>query len=144
MADKDHGEALARGFQTFAGIILIIGGAFQAIQSIAALVNDKYLLVLPSYVFSVDLTAWGWIHLIIGLGLAAVGVFLLLDKTWARIAGIVLAAISALLNFAWLPHSPLWAVIAIAIDILVIAALASPREDSGTQAQQRSGQRGRV
>jgi hypothetical protein len=143
MADNDHGESLARGFQTFAGIMLIIGGAFQAIQSIAALVNDKYLIVLPSYVFSVDLTAWGWIHLLIGLGLVAVGVFLLLDKTWARIAGIVLAAISALLNFAWLPHSPLWAVIAIAVDILVIAALASPR-DSATRPQQRSGQRRRA
>ena len=76
--------------------MLIVGGAFQVIQSIAAIANDEYLLVLPNYVFSIDLTGWGWIHLLIGLILAAVGVFLLLGKGWARIAGIVVAGMSAL------------------------------------------------
>jgi hypothetical protein len=109
--------------------MLVVGGAFQVIQSIAALVNDKYLLVSPNYVFAIDLTAWGAIHLVVGLILAAVGVCLLLGQGWARIAGIVVAAISALINFSWLPYSPLWAILSIAVDILVIWALASRGRD---------------
>jgi uncharacterized membrane protein len=50
---------------------LIIGGAFQVIQSIAALANDEYLLVLPNYVFSIDLTGWGWIHQLLGAAIGA-------------------------------------------------------------------------
>ena len=129
MARTDY-EAVpvaAHGVEVFAGIMLIVAGAFEVIQSIAAIANDKYLVVLPNYVFSIDVTGWGWIHLLIGLILAAVGVFLLLDKGWARIAGIVIAGISALINFSWLPYSPLWALLLIAVDILVIWALATLR-----------------
>ncbi len=129
MARTDY-EAVpvaAHGVEVFAGIMLIVAGAFEVIQSIAAIANDEYLVVLPNYVFSIDVTGWGWIHLLIGLILAAIGVFLLLDKGWARIAGIVIAGISALINFSWLPYSPLWALLLIAVDILVIWALATLR-----------------
>jgi len=125
MAGNNNSGVLAYGVQTFAGIMLIIGGAFQVIQSIAALVNDKYLLVLPNYVFSADLTVWGVVHLLIGLILVVVGIALVLDKGWGRIAGIVVAGISALINFSWLPYTPWWAILAIAVDILVIWALAA-------------------
>jgi len=126
-AEQTGSLTAAHGVEVFAGIMLIIGGAFQVIQSIVAIANDEYLLVLPNYVFSIDLTGWGWIHLLIGLILAAVGVFLLLDKGWARIAGIVVAGVSALINFSWLPYSPLWAMLLIAVDILIIWALATLR-----------------
>ena len=124
MAKSNRDEKLVGGVQDFAGIMLIVGGAFQIIQAVTALFRDQYLIVLPNYVFSVDLTAWGWIHLIVGLALAAIGVFLLLGKGWARIAGIVVASVSALINFSWLPYSPLWAILAIAVNILVIWGLA--------------------
>lgn len=125
MADNNGSDALVHGVQDFAGIMLIVGGAFQAIQAIAALFRDEYLIVLPNYVFSIDLTTWGWIHLLVGVALVAIGVFLLLGTGWARIAGIVVAALSALINFSWLPYAPLWAILAIAVDIVVIWALAS-------------------
>ena len=127
MADTQPVSPLAHGTAVFAGVLMIIGGAFQAVEALAAIVNDKYLVVLPNYVFSIDVTGWGWIHLLIGLILAAIGVFLLLDKGWARIAGIVIAGVSALINFSWLPYSPLWALLLIAVDILVIWALATLR-----------------
>jgi hypothetical protein len=122
----------AQGVEVFAGMMLIVGGAFQVIQSIVAIANDEYILVLPNYVFSVDLTVWGWIHLLVGLILAAVGIFLLLGKGFARIAGIVVAGISAIVNFSWLPYSPLWAMLLIAVDILVIWALATRRRESAS------------
>jgi hypothetical protein len=51
--------------------------------------------------------------------------FLIKGQTWARVAGMILAGISALLNFVWLPYSPWWALLIIGIDILVIWALAN-------------------
>jgi len=105
--------------------MMIIGGAFQALEALAALVHDKYLVVLPNYVYAFDLTVWGWIHLLIGLALLVIGIFLLRGQTWARFAGIIVAAISAIANFGWLPYSPWWALMVIGLDVLVIWALAS-------------------
>jgi hypothetical protein len=113
-----------------AGFFLIVAGAFQALEAISAIVHDQYLVVAPQYVYSFDLTAWGWVHLIIGLALAAIGVCLILGQGWARMAGIVVAAISAVVNFTWLPHAPFWAILLIAIDLLIIWALASARIQS--------------
>ena len=120
----------AYGVSVFAGVMMIVGGGFQALEAIAAIVNDQYLVVLPNYIYSFDLTAWGWIHLLIGLALIAIGICLLMGQGWARIAGIVVAGLAALANFTWLPYSPLWAIIVIAIDLLVIWALVSARQQA--------------
>jgi hypothetical protein len=125
MADTKPVTPMAHGIAVFAGVIMIIGGAFQAVEALAAIVNDKYLVVLPEYIYAFDLTLWGWIHLLVGLGLLAIGIFLLRGATWARMAGIVVAVISAIVNFAWLPYSPWWALMVIAIDVLIIWALTS-------------------
>ena len=125
MADTQPVSPVAHGIAVFAGVLMIIGGAFQALEALAAIVNDKYLVVLPQYIYAFDLTVWGWIHLLVGLALLAVGIFLLRGATWARVAGMVVAGLSALLNFLWLPHTPWWSLTVIVIDILVIWALAS-------------------
>ena len=118
------------GVTVFAGVMMIVGGGFQAFEALAAIVNDKYLVVLPNYVYAFDLTTWGWIHLLIGLALIAIGISLLLGQGWARMAGIVAAAVAALINFTWLPYSPLWAIVLIAVDVLVIWALISIRQQA--------------
>lgn len=132
MALKDHqmSPSATQAVSLAAGFFLIVAGAFQALEAISAIVHDQYLVVAPQYVYSFDLTAWGWVHLIIGLALAAIGVCLILGQGWARMAGIVVAAISAVVNFTWLPHAPFWAILLIAIDLLIIWALASARIQS--------------
>jgi uncharacterized membrane protein (DUF106 family) len=55
----------------------------------------------------------------------AIGISLLQGQSWARMAGIVIAVISAIINFVWLPYSPWWALMVIGIDVLIIWALAS-------------------
>ena len=68
------------GLSTFAGVLLIVGGGFQSLQALAAIVRDEYLVVAPNYIYTFDLTAWGWIHLLVGLALLAIGICLLLGK----------------------------------------------------------------
>jgi hypothetical protein len=124
MADTQAVSPWAHGIAVFAGIAMIVGGAFQALEGLAGIVNDKYLVVLPKYIYAFDLTVWGVIHLLVGLALVAIGVSLLRGQTWARVAGMIAAVVSAILNFVWLPISPLWAIVIIAVDMLVIWALA--------------------
>ena len=125
MASTQAVSPWAHGIAVFAGVVMIVGGAFQALEGLAGIVRDEWLVVLPEYVFAFDLTLWGWIHLLVGLALLVIGVSLLRGQTWARVAGMVTAVISAILNFVWLPFSPWWALLIIAVDFLVIWALAS-------------------
>ena len=125
MASSQTVSPWAHGIAVFAGVAMIVGGAFQALEGLAGIVRDKWLVVLPQYIYAFDLTLWGWIHLLVGLALLVIGVSLLRGQTWARVAGMVAAGISAILNFVWLPYSPWWALMVIAVDFLVIWALAS-------------------
>jgi hypothetical protein len=125
MAGTQSVSPWAHGIAVFAGVIMIVGGAFQAVEGLAGIVHDQWLVALPNYVYAFDLTLWGWLHLLVGLALVAIGIFLLRGATWARVAGIIVAAISAILNFVWLPYSPWWALLLIGIDVLVIWALAT-------------------
>ena len=115
----------AHGIAVFAGVIMIVGGAFQALEGLAGIVKDQWLVVLPSYIYAFDLTVWGVLHLLVGLALLVIGVSLLRGQTWARFAGMFVAAISAILNFVWLPYAPWWALMVIVVDVLIIWALAS-------------------
>lgn len=129
MISSDHqmSPTWATRTSVVAGVLLIVGGGFQFLEALAAIVHDQHLVVTPNYIYSFDLTAWGWIHLLIGLAMIAIGICLLLRQPWAYIAGIVVAAVSALLNFTWLPYEPIWAIVLIGVDLLIIWALASAR-----------------
>jgi len=52
------------------------------------------------------------------------GLGILKGMGWARVCGIVLASLSAILQFMFLPYAPIWSVIMIAVDVFVIWALA--------------------
>jgi hypothetical protein len=115
----------AVGVTIFAGVMLIMSGFSQALLGIAALVNDTFLVQIRGYIFSFDPTVWGWIHLLLGLGFAVAGWFIFKAKTWALLVGIGLAGLNGLLNLLWLPVSPVWAVVLIAIDVVIMWALAT-------------------
>jgi hypothetical protein len=113
------------GWVFFAGIMMIMLGAFQIIEGIVALFNRSYYLVgSTGLVVSVDYAAWGWTHLLIGILVLAVGFGVLSGRTWARVVGIVLAGVSAVVNLAFIAAYPLWATIIITVDVIVIYALA--------------------
>jgi hypothetical protein len=107
---------------------MILGGAMAAIQGISAIAKDEVIVTTRDYTFEYDVTGWGWIHLVLGIVVLLAGVALLGDALWARVLGVLLAGLSMIANFAWLPHYPLWSLVVIAIDIVIIRALcAGPR-----------------
>ncbi len=118
-------SAWADGIGIFAGAALLTVGIFQFLEGVAAAAKDDVFVRTTNYVFSFDLTTWGWIHIVVGLLLAVVGGAILAGQSWALVAGIVVAIVSALLNFVWLPYYPAWAIIIIAFDIAVVWALST-------------------
>lgn len=118
-------RAWAIGGVIFAASMMVMLGIWQIIVGIAALIEDEFFLATPNYTYEIDTTAWGWIHLIIGVVVALTGFFLFTGATLARVVGIILASLSAIANFLFLPYYPFWAVLIIAINIFVIWALAS-------------------
>jgi len=119
----------AVGLTVFAAITMIMVGVFQAIQGIVALFNDTFYVVGEKWTFSFDVTTWGWIHLLVGILLVTAGSFLLQGSLWARVVGVGVVAVSALLNFMWLPYYPLWGILIIALDVFVIWALTAHGRD---------------
>lgn len=113
----------AIGFVAFAAVIMMMIGTFQAIAGFAAILEDEFFVVGANYVYDVDVTAWGWIHLILGVIVFAAGVGALSGATWARVVGITLAFLSAVANFFFIPYYPVWSIVIIALNIAVIWAL---------------------
>ncbi len=122
-------RAWARGGLVFAGTVMVIIGIFHAITGIAAIIQDNFFVVGPNYAYEIDTTAWGWIHLGVGVLIALTGFAIFTGATWARWLGIFFAVVSAVANFFWLPYYPLWALVIIALDIFVIWALATTRKE---------------
>ncbi|WP_193315363.1 hypothetical protein [Nostocoides sp. F2B08] len=122
-------SAGAVGLIVFAATVMIIGGVMQALQGLVALFNDTFYVVGEEYLFQFDVTAWGWIHLLLGIVVAVAGFSLLQGATWARVVAIVVASVSILVNFVWMPFYPLWSMIIIALGIAVIWALSMHGRD---------------
>ena len=116
----------AVGGISFAATMLLLIGVFQALNGLVAIFNDSFFVVTKNYTFDLDVTAWGWIHLILGILLIFAGWGIFTGKTWAGIAGITLAVLSAVANFFFIPYYPFWSILVIGLDVWVIWALTRP------------------
>jgi len=132
MSSYSTRNAWASGLMIFASAAMLTAGVFQILQGIAALAEDEFFVRGVDYTYMFDLTTWGWIHLLIGLVLVAVGAFLFIGMTWARWAGIAVAVLCMIVNFMWLPYYPIWALVLIALNGAVIWALAVVEVEDGT------------
>jgi hypothetical protein len=110
-----------------AGAIMVIAGIWQIFIGTTLLVHDKIYVGTPRYLYEFDLTVWGWIQLLTGVLSVAVGYAALRALMWARVLGIGLAAISMLMQFMFLPHYPIWSLLVIALDVVVVYGLATYR-----------------
>jgi hypothetical protein len=122
--DQPSGWAL--GGVVFAACVLTLIGAFQVIAGLAAIIDDEFFVVARNYTFDVDTTAWGWIHLLLGVLLIVTGFGLFGRAAWAAVAAIFLASLSAIANFFFIPYYPGWAILIIALDVWVIWSLTRP------------------
>jgi len=119
----------ALGFTMLASVLMMLSGVWGFFEGLAAIIKGSAFVVLPNYAFSMSTVGWGWIHLILGVLIAAAGVALLRDMMWARITGVVLASLITISNFLFIPYYPVWSIVVIALNLFVIWALLTPRRD---------------
>jgi len=122
------------GWVIFAGVVMITLGAFHIIDGLVALLEKSfYLVTSSSLVVHVNYAAWGWVHLALGALFIIVGLGVLAGQLWAQVIGITLAVISAIVNLAFIAAYPVWGVILIALDIVIIYALAMHGRELSTR-----------
>ncbi|MEU9573640.1 hypothetical protein AB0D62_27965 [Streptomyces massasporeus] len=122
-----HGTAAA-GLMVFAAVMLMIAGILGIMRGISAIAEDQVFVATPNYVFSFDLTGWGWIHLALGVVAVLVSVGLFQASTWARVLGVGIAGLVLIANFLSLPAYPVWSVVMIALTGFIIWALCTVKK----------------
>lgn len=119
--DRPSGWA---GWVVFSGVMLLMLGSFQIVQGLVALLDDGFYLVRSDgLVVDVDFDTWGWVHIVIGALGVLIGLGLLTGNLAARVAGVCIAFVSALVNLAFITAYPIWSVIVIVLDVIVIFAI---------------------
>ncbi|MBB5791320.1 DUF7144 family membrane protein [Jiangella mangrovi] len=121
--DYREPSAWAVGWIVFAAVMMVMIGVFHAIAGLVAIFDDDFFTQVREYVFDFDADTWGWIHLILGIVLVIAGAALFTGSVAARTVGVILAGLSMLAAFAWLPYYPIWAVVIIAVAVSVVWAL---------------------
>jgi len=112
------------GWVVFASTMMILVGFFQAIEGIVAIFDDGFYRVTEGgLVVDVDYTVWGWTHLLLGAVLIGAGAGVLVGNIVARGVAVVVAMLSALVNLVFIEAYPIWSILIIAVDVLVIYAL---------------------
>ncbi|WP_435971552.1 DUF7144 family membrane protein [Streptomyces sp. Qhu_M48] len=127
---RSHGGSgpVVGGWVVFAAVLMIFVGLMTLFQGIAGIAKDDLFVTTRNYVYQFSLTGWGWVHLILGIIMLLAGFALFKGALWARMIGVALAGLGMIANFMWLPYYPFWAMLLIAIDVIVIWALcAAPR-----------------
>jgi uncharacterized membrane protein (DUF2068 family) len=118
-------EKSMAGWIGFAGIVLLVIGFIDIFQGLIALFEDEYFVVTRAGFLAVDLTAWGWVMIVWGVLLSVAGIGLGAGQTWARWFAIVVVSLNVFAQLGFLGNSqyPLWALTALALNIVVLYAL---------------------
>jgi hypothetical protein len=111
------------GWVVFAGVMMMVLGSFNAIQGLVALLNGSWLASEAALPVSVDYTTWGWTWVIVGTVVAIAGGGVFFGQLWARIVGVVFAALNAIGQLLFMPAYPFWSLSILVLDLIVIWAL---------------------
>jgi hypothetical protein len=121
--DRYQSPGPINGWIVFAGVIMLIEGFLDAMWGLAAVINNEVITVGGHGVVMWDITAWGWGHLILGALVACTGLGLLAGQRWARFLGIFFVSLDVLVQFGTFTLFPLWAIMIIALDIVILYQL---------------------
>lgn len=119
-----EGPGAGMGWVRFGGVMMAVLGGFGVIEGLVALLTPTYFVTVNGAVLAFTVTGWAWLHLILGALVLVTGLALLGNAPgWARGVGIGLVAVNMIVQLAWLPAYPIWSIILLVIDVVVLYAL---------------------
>lgn len=107
------------------GGLLFAGGLMTVLLALSALFTNELFLISPPWMFRLNFVIWGWVHLTLGLLMALGALAVMFRWVWGRVAAIALALTSMVLFFLWVPYYPVWSIVVIALDVVIIWAVAT-------------------
>ncbi|WP_433038225.1 DUF7144 family membrane protein [Actinomycetospora sp. CA-053990] len=114
----------AAAWVRFGAVVMMIVGVFGVIEGLVAVLTPSYYVTVGGAVFVLSLAGWGWVHLALGALVAIVGASLLGDApSWARGTAVALVALSSILHLTFVAAAPVWSILVIALDVIVLYAL---------------------
>jgi hypothetical protein len=122
-SNKDSAASGWVGWIVFAAVLLIMDGIFQIVIGMTALFNPSWFVLTQHGLAVFNLTTWGWVQSLLGLLLIGVGWSLFHASVVGRTLAVFIAALSAVANLAFISAYPIWSIVVIVVDILVIYAL---------------------
>jgi hypothetical protein len=112
------------GWIYFASVLMMLSGGLQIIAGLTGIFNGNYYVATQTGDLLVfNYATWGWVHLLFGIGILAAAIGIMAGSVWARVVAIMLVVLAALEHIVFLSAYPLWAIILLIIDGLVIYAL---------------------
>jgi len=120
----------------FAAMVLTLLGITHLVIGLTATMSDSFDVmkdVPKDYAVGVSPTAWGWVHIVLGLlilGVAAFGLFS--GKSWARPLAMILLVLSGITALIWIPYLPFWSAPVLIVDAVALWMLARQGEAEET------------
>jgi hypothetical protein len=117
------------GWVTFAAVVAGIVGVYNILSGIAAISKDDAFEKGAEVLYGIDLTAWGWFWLILGIGQLVVAWLIYARHPLGQMLGLLWAFIVASLSVFTIFVSPFYSLAILGINVLIIWALVSGTED---------------
>lgn len=127
------------GWINFAGLVMIILGGLAFFQGLIALFEDGYYVVSESGHLVFDVNTWGWIMILWGIIIVLTGLSLMAGQGWARWVSILLVSLNVYAQLGFLGNSsyPLWSLVVLTLNIVVLFALVVRWDESVVQVETR-------
>lgn len=119
------------GWVYFAGVLMVVRGLFDLFQGIFSLTNPDWFVATRQQVVLLDLTAWGWVQIVLAVLLLTGAASVFSGRFWGRLVGVVMMTIAMLVNLIWLPAFPIWGVVLVVLDVIIIYALIAHGREAG-------------
>ena len=111
------------GWVSFAAVILFMAGSLGFLYGLGAVLNDEVITVQGRGVIVWDFTTWGWVHMSVGVIMILTSAGLLMGREWGRVMGVIFATLNAIGQVGLITAFPLWSILLIALDVIVIYQL---------------------
>jgi len=123
MTEGIHGGLPQRRSGWFAmviavGVILIVLGVWNAIDGLTALVAGDFVVADAERVVALQVAAWGWVLLALGVVEVVAGIALFVGARWARVVAVLVAGFNGVVQLAFIAAYPVGAIL-----IMVVCAL---------------------
>lgn len=123
MATNNNNVSGWVGWVYFAGFMMLITGVLQMISGLVGLLNNKFYLAANGHLLVFNYVTWGWVELLLGLFVLLAGSAVLNGHMWGRVVAVILAVSSFVANFAFVSVYPVWSVIVMIVNVLIIYAI---------------------